>query len=113
MADGRMRSVPASTLDVSQDGQGSPSDSGIEDSPERRHRNNAATGASAAGARAAFLQAMSFYFRAPAKAFFRTRVEYVSMASFLVGILSLTCSIVTWYLDRAPFGNPQMATNSK
>lgn len=74
-----MLSDPASLGD-SQDGHNSPSDSGFEDSPERSHRSNAATGASAAGARAAFLQAMSFYFRAPAKAFFRTRVEYVSVS---------------------------------
>lgn len=38
-------------------------------------RNNAATGASAAGARALGAQFVAFYFRAPIKAFFRTRVE--------------------------------------
>ena len=37
--------------------------------------NNAATGASAAGIRAIGSQAVAFYFRAPVKAFFRTRVE--------------------------------------
>lgn len=42
-------------------------------------RNNAATGASAAGARALGAQFVSFYFRAPIKAFFRTRVEYVQV----------------------------------
>ena len=39
--------------------------------------SNAATGASAAGVRAIGSQAVAFYFRAPVKAFFRTRVEYV------------------------------------
>ena len=38
-------------------------------------KGNAATGASAAGARAFSAQLVSFYFRAPVKAFFRTRVE--------------------------------------
>lgn len=37
--------------------------------------SNAATGASAAGVRAIGSQAVAFYFRAPVKAFFRTRVE--------------------------------------
>ena len=41
----------------------------------RKPRNNAATGASAAGVRAVSAQAVAFYFRAPVKAFFRTRVE--------------------------------------
>lgn len=42
-------------------------------------RNNAATGASAAGVRALSAQMVAFYFRAPVKAFFRTRVEYVTL----------------------------------
>lgn len=41
----------------------------------RQPRNNAATGASAAGVRALSAQMIAFYFRAPIKAFFRTRVE--------------------------------------
>ena len=41
----------------------------------RDKKSNAATGTSAAGARALGSQAIAFYFRAPAKAFFRTRVE--------------------------------------
>ena len=40
-------------------------------------RNDAATGASAAGVRAFTAQAVAFYFRAPVKAFFRTRVDYL------------------------------------
>lgn len=53
----------------------------VENTPERSHRNNAATGASAAGIRALGTQIVSFYFRAPVKAFFRTRVEYASGTS--------------------------------
>ncbi|OTB01392.1 hypothetical protein M426DRAFT_14553 [Hypoxylon sp. CI-4A] len=43
-------------------------------------RNNAATAASAAGVRALSAQAIAFYFRAPVKAFFRTRVDYLAYA---------------------------------
>jgi hypothetical protein len=43
-------------------------------------RSNAATGASAAGVRAFTAQAVAFYFRAPIKAFFRTRVDYLAFA---------------------------------
>lgn len=47
------------------------------DASSRRHqRNNAATGASAAGVRAISAQMVAFYFRAPIKAFFRARFEY-------------------------------------
>ncbi|OOF96216.1 hypothetical protein ASPCADRAFT_207588 [Aspergillus carbonarius ITEM 5010] len=42
-------------------------------SPRRNPRQNAATGASAAGVRALSAQLVAFYFRAPIKAFFRTR----------------------------------------
>ena len=38
-------------------------------------KSNAATGASAASARAISARVLAFYFRAPAKAFFRNRVE--------------------------------------
>jgi hypothetical protein len=38
-------------------------------------KKNAATGASAASVRAIASQIITFYFRAPVKAFFRTRVE--------------------------------------
>jgi hypothetical protein len=44
-------------------------------------KNNAATGASAAGIRALSAQFVAFYFRAPVKAFFRTRVDYMGMYS--------------------------------
>ncbi|KAL8404627.1 hypothetical protein RB594_009472 [Gaeumannomyces avenae] len=47
---------------------------------ENAQRKNAATAASAAGVRAFTAQAVSFYFRAPVKAFFRTRVDYLAYA---------------------------------
>ncbi|KAF2104681.1 putative mitochondrial carrier protein [Rhizodiscina lignyota] len=46
----------------------------------RKPKNNAATGASAAGSRAIIAQMVQFYFRAPVKAFFRTRVDYMGYA---------------------------------
>lgn len=45
------------------------------DSVRQNPRSHAATGASAAGTRALSAQLIAFYFRAPVKAFFRTRVE--------------------------------------
>lgn len=45
------------------------------------HKKNAATGASAAGVRAISAQLIAFYFRAPVKAFFRTRIEYAILRS--------------------------------
>lgn len=50
--------------------------SDVESSNRKNPKSNAATGASAAGVRALSAQLVAFYFRAPAKAFFRTRVEY-------------------------------------
>lgn len=41
----------------------------------RDKKSNATTGASAAGVRAVASQTVAFYFRAPVKAFFRSRVE--------------------------------------
>jgi hypothetical protein len=43
-------------------------------------KNNAATGASAASVRALSARLLTFYFRAPVKAFFRTRVDYLAFA---------------------------------
>lgn len=45
--------------------------------------STAATGASAASVRALTSQAVAFYFRAPVKAFFRTRVDYLAYARSL------------------------------
>lgn len=50
------------------------------DAPDKGPSQNAATGASAAGVRALTSQAVAFYFRAPVKAFFRTRVDYLAYA---------------------------------
>lgn len=50
------------------------------DSSGRDSRQNAATAATAAGVRAFTAQAIAFYFRAPVKAFFRTRVDYLAYA---------------------------------
>ncbi|KAL9106343.1 MAG: hypothetical protein Q9227_008612 [Pyrenula ochraceoflavens] len=47
---------------------------------KRPPSSNAATGASAAGVRALSTQLVAFYFRAPVKAFFRTRVDYLAYA---------------------------------
>lgn len=48
--------------------------------PDKNPRSNAATAASAAGVRALSAQVVAFYFRAPVKAFFRTRVDYLAYA---------------------------------
>lgn len=71
---------------------------------DRDPRSNAATAATAAGVRAFTAQAIAFYFRAPVKAFFRTRVDYLAYArnlqqqnhSYLSGAATLT--------DAAPQG---------
>ena len=54
-----------------------------DDLPDRAPRSNAATAASAAGVRALSAQVVAFYFRAPAKAFFRSRVDYLAYARSL------------------------------
>ncbi|KAI0196419.1 mitochondrial carrier domain-containing protein [Astrocystis sublimbata] len=51
-----------------------------DDALEKPSRNNAATAASAAGVRALSAQAIAFWFRAPVKAFFRNRVDYLTYA---------------------------------
>ncbi|KAF2675173.1 putative mitochondrial carrier protein [Microthyrium microscopicum] len=50
--------------------------------PEKKktQKNKASTGASAAGVRALSAQVVGFYFRAPMKAFFRSRVDYMAYA---------------------------------
>jgi hypothetical protein len=58
-------------------GQGGVNDLGERRDEGRKPKTNAATGASAASVRAVTTQFVTFYFRAPAKAFFRTRVEFV------------------------------------
>ncbi|OCK75860.1 putative mitochondrial carrier protein [Lepidopterella palustris CBS 459.81] len=46
----------------------------------KKPQANAATGATAAGMRAVTAQAVAFYFRAPIKAFFRSRIDYMGYA---------------------------------
>ncbi|OXV10416.1 hypothetical protein Egran_01820 [Elaphomyces granulatus] len=55
-------------------------DIGPDISSHSHRRKNAATGASAAGVRALSAQMVAFYFRAPVKAFFRNRVDYMAFA---------------------------------
>ncbi|KAI9759374.1 MAG: hypothetical protein M4579_002363 [Chaenotheca gracillima] len=50
------------------------------DSTRPANKGNVAPGASAAGIRAVSAQMVTFYFRAPAKAFFRTRIDYMILA---------------------------------
>ncbi|KAL5596712.1 hypothetical protein BROUX41_006596 [Berkeleyomyces rouxiae] len=50
---------------------------------QQQKKRNAATAASAASVRALSAQAIAFYFRAPAKAFFRMRVDYLAFARSL------------------------------
>lgn len=47
----------------------------LDPKPTKRKKKDAATGAYAAGVRALSARMLTFYFRAPVKAFFRTRVE--------------------------------------
>jgi hypothetical protein len=65
-------------------------------SSRRISRNDAATGASAAGVRALSAQMVAFYFRAPIKAFFRMRVEYVVSVDRMIFILTIS-HLVIWY----------------
>ncbi|KAJ5164712.1 Mitochondrial substrate/solute carrier [Penicillium coprophilum] len=58
-------------------------------SSRRISRNDAATGASAAGVRALSAQMVAFYFRAPIKAFFRMRVEYVVSVDLMIFALTI------------------------
>lgn len=59
-------------------------------------KSNAATGASAAGVRAVSSQLIALYFRAPVKAFFRTRVEYVVVERNLNLQQHVDGKVVTW-----------------
>jgi hypothetical protein len=67
-----------------------------EDASRQNHRKHAATAASAAGTRAFSAQLVAFYFRAPVKAFFRTRVEYASL-SCVADMPLLTASLFFCY----------------
>ncbi|KAB5575319.1 mitochondrial carrier domain-containing protein [Coniochaeta sp. 2T2.1] len=71
--------------------------------------SNAATGASAAGVRALTSQAIAFYFRAPVKAFFRTRVDYLAYARV---IQQQQTALRHAMLDGASKGMAQGATGA-
>lgn len=46
----------------------------------KKPQSNVATGTSAAGMRAVSARMVAFYFRAPVKAFFRSRIDYMGYA---------------------------------
>ncbi|TGZ77738.1 putative mitochondrial carrier protein [Ascodesmis nigricans] len=77
-------------------------------SPSRDNRNaqtNALQGTTAAGARALGTQVISFYFRAPIKAFFRMRVDYMQVARALHPTAHATERFtVAQLLRRSTFG---------
>lgn len=54
---------------------------GLDTTPRKKKKKDAATGAYAAGVRALSARVLTFYFRAPVKAFFRARVEWVNLRS--------------------------------
>ncbi|KAG6037073.1 hypothetical protein E4U40_006850 [Claviceps sp. LM458 group G5] len=78
-----------------------------EDVPGRVPRSNAATAASAAGVRALSAQVVAFYFRAPAKAFFRTRVDYMAYARTVHG-QQIKRMLDALALDRSTKSRPQL-----
>lgn len=75
--------------------------------PDKDRRTNAATAASAAGVRALSAQALQFYFRAPVKAFFRTRVDYLAYArgadgGFSANTAGSSSRLRTWLSGTTP-----------
>ncbi|CRK44312.1 hypothetical protein BN1723_000998 [Verticillium longisporum] len=79
--------------------------------PDKNPRSNAATAASAAGVRALSAQAIAFYFRAPVKAFFRTRVDYLAWARSVpewpaphVGLDATTPGVLTTVIRHHGWG---------
>ena len=70
------------------------------DEKSDHQKKNAATGASAAGVRAVSARLIAYYFRAPVKSFFRTRVEYVcpnkSYTASIPAANSARFTLVTW-----------------
>jgi hypothetical protein len=53
---------------------------GADGSTSQPRKENASTGVQAAGIRAITARAVAFYFRAPVKAFFRGRIDYLGYA---------------------------------
>ena len=78
-------STSSNGTDLASDGQTFRTQDGL----PRDRKSNAATGASAAGIRALSAQFVAFYFRAPMKAFFRTRVDYMGMSNILNHMIHL------------------------
>jgi len=76
------RDPPTSTIN-SQRAEETSIPASVKDQQQLDHQNNASTGASAAGVRAVTARLIALYFRAPAKAFFRTRVDYLAFARAL------------------------------
>ncbi|MCJ1405204.1 hypothetical protein MMC11_008430 [Xylographa trunciseda] len=70
---------PVATIN-SQQAQGTSIPVNVERQQQHDRQSNASTGASAAGVRAITARLISLYFRAPAKAFFRNRVDYLAFA---------------------------------
>lgn len=61
---------------------------------KKKRKEHASTGFSAATMRALSARLLTFYFRAPIKAFFRPRIEYVMKTPLL---FYSDMFIVTWY----------------
>ncbi|KAF4548598.1 putative mitochondrial carrier protein 17 [Elsinoe fawcettii] len=59
-------------------------------------QNNAATGASAAGVRALTARMAAFYFRAPVRSFFKTRVDYLAYPKALTLLASPNPTSTKW-----------------
>jgi len=70
------------TMSTASNGANTPSDDyqalPLKDTKNEKKKQNATTGASAAGIRALTARLAAFYFRVPIKAFFRTRVDYLA-----------------------------------
>ena len=64
-----------------------------EEKKRKDKKTDASTGAKAAGIRALSSQLVAFYFRAPVKAFFRSRVEYVAIQNL----------VASWWLIKVSY----------
>ncbi|PNS19607.1 hypothetical protein CAC42_7451 [Sphaceloma murrayae] len=71
------------------------------DESQRDKKSNAGTGASAAGVRALTARLAGFYFRAPVRSFFKTRVDYLAYPRAL--LLSERATPTHWTQHTTPF----------
>ena len=78
----------------------------IDVNPVKKRKENASTGASAATMRALSARMFAFYFRAPVKAFFRARVEYVAVSG---GDGDLAWLTIYSYMGYVRAINPRVA----